>query len=220
MTLFQPILVIPAYNEAESICAVVRSVIRYAPVLVVDDGSTDLTGEEATSSGATVYLHSENRGYEAALASGLTEARRLGFTHAITLDGDGQHNSQAIPEFIRALEHGIDLVMGRRDHYQRLSEKIFGIVSNQLWGVSDPLCGMKAYRLALLDRFGPFDSKHLVGTEFALRIVMNKLPFSEVGVETKPRRGYSRYGNALVAEYKIFRALIITLIQISGLKFR
>ena len=220
MTLCQPILVIPAYNEVESIRGVVRSAIKYAPVLVVDDGSTDRTGEAATSVGAIVYLHTENRGYEAALSSGLTEARRLGFTHAITLDGDGQHNSRSIPEFVRSLERGIDLVMGRRDQYQRLSEKIFGIVSSRLWGVRDPLCGMKAYRLALLDRFGPFDSKHLVGTEFALKIVRNKLPFSEVRVETTPRRGYSRYGSTLAAEYKIFRALIITLTQIIGLEFR
>jgi len=96
-------VIVPAYREARRIAAVVRGAReRCADVLVVDDGSDDLTGEAARAAGAAVIRHPENLGKGAALHTGFEHARRNGFEVVITLDGDGQHDPSDIPAFLDA----------------------------------------------------------------------------------------------------------------------
>src|SRR5262245_8373928 len=88
----QVYVVIPAYNEASMISRVVSEVSRAGyTVIVVDDGSSDTTAEQAQAAGATVIKHPFNLGQGAALQSGIEYA----LTHAadciVTFDADGQH---------------------------------------------------------------------------------------------------------------------------------
>ena len=200
--------VMPALNESASIAAVVRAVEPYARVIVVDDGSTDGTGELARAAGADVVRHDINRGYDQALESGLQRAVALGFDAAITLDADGQHDPSLLQRFIDALGLGADLVVGVRDRHQRWSEWLFSVVGRVLWGVHDPLCGMKGYRRELLERAGHFDSYGSVGTELTLRAARSDCRIVEVPVPTRPRRGVSRFGGGLRANLRIVRALM------------
>ena len=201
-------VVIPAFNESETIAAVVMSVAQYATPIVVDDGSVDDTCGIAERQGAIVVKHGVNRGYEAALASGLYEAHKRGFTFAITMDADGQHNPEILNSFKEQLRNGNDLVIGVRDRLQRFGEHVFAWVGKRLWHIKDPLCGMKAYKLALLESYGPFDSTQSVGSEFAIRLVRNGTPYSETPVPTMPRVGVSRYGTGIKTNMRIISALI------------
>src|ERR1017187_8055084 len=89
---------IPAYNEAPHIAAVARGAARYvAEVVVIDDGSTDGTYEEAAGAGATCLRMPRNQGKAVALRAGLVYAQARDFTHVLTLDGDGQHLPEDIP---------------------------------------------------------------------------------------------------------------------------
>ncbi len=110
------VVVIPCWNEAAAIGALVERARAYVPsVIVVDDGSTDLTGSVALAAGARVERHQRNLGKGAALRTGLARASALGFRWAITLDGDGQHSPQEIPAFMeRAVNTGAALVVGNR----------------------------------------------------------------------------------------------------------
>jgi glycosyltransferase involved in cell wall biosynthesis len=84
-------------------------------VLVVDDGSRDGTGEAARTAGAEVVRHAENLGKGAALRSGLIRLLAEGFTHAFTVDGDGQHVADEMPGLIReARAHPEAIVLGLR----------------------------------------------------------------------------------------------------------
>ena len=97
--------VIPCLNEAQTIAALVRSVRRHIPdVLVVDDGSRDNTAELAAGAGAVVVSHPRNLGKGAAVKTGLTAAMREGFDRALLMDGDGQHRPGDIPAFVRKAE--------------------------------------------------------------------------------------------------------------------
>jgi glycosyltransferase involved in cell wall biosynthesis len=71
-------------------------------VLVVDDGSTDRTGDVAKASGAEVVRHAVNRGKGAALRTGMRRLAERGVTHVLTLDADGQHLPEEIPALLRA----------------------------------------------------------------------------------------------------------------------
>jgi glycosyltransferase involved in cell wall biosynthesis len=110
-------VVIPAYNEEKGVGPVVRAVrdvldqagIR-SEVIVVDDGSSDKTAEAAHAAGARVLRHRSNRGYGAALKTGIASARHD--VVAIT-DADGTYPCEAIPELVSELEQA-DMVVGAR----------------------------------------------------------------------------------------------------------
>jgi glycosyltransferase involved in cell wall biosynthesis len=108
--------IIPCYNEARSIGRIVRLVkVHLGEVIVIDDCSTDFTAAEARSAGAIVISHPRNQGKGVALKTGFAEAAARKFTAAVTLDGDGQHDTTEIPLFLEAFDRGdCDLVLGNR----------------------------------------------------------------------------------------------------------
>lgn len=107
---------IPAFNEASHLAKVVEGTRQHiADVVVIDDGSSDGTADIARSAGATCLQLPGNRGKASALRAGIAFARDHKFTHAMTLDGDGQHLPEDIPVMLRvAQETGADLVIGAR----------------------------------------------------------------------------------------------------------
>jgi glycosyltransferase involved in cell wall biosynthesis len=110
------IALVPAYNEAGRVAAVVAAARVRLPVLVVDDGSRDGTAEVAERAGATVVRHASNQGKGVALRTGFRWALDHACAAAVTLDADGQHDPAEIPTFLDAWTAGdADLVIGARD---------------------------------------------------------------------------------------------------------
>ena len=202
-------IVIPVFNEAETIRAVVSGVSVFGSVIVVDDGSTDNSGQLAHAVGALVVSHEKNRGYDQAIASGLARAVAEGFDFAITVDGDGQHESVCIENFRLELMDGGDLVVGIRDRHQRFSETVFAGLAKVLWGISDPLCGMKGYRLSRLKGIGNLSSYPSVGSELTIRAVRSCWNIRQVPVRTRDRSDNSRLGTNVYANWLIIRAMIM-----------
>ena len=149
----RPILaLIPGYNEAPRIAAVVSAARVHAPVVVVDDGSTDDTAEVAERAGATVLRQRPNQGKGAALRTGFRYALDAGVEAAVTLDADGQHDPAEIPSFLATWAAGdVDLVVGGRDFrrmplVRRLSNTIGGLAFS--WAVGQPIPdNQSGYRL-------------------------------------------------------------------------
>lgn len=113
------LILIPAYNESERLRPVVEAALGYGPVLVVDDGSTDDTVQIAKAAGAEVLLQSPNQGKGAALRAGFRWALEREYEAVITLDADGQHDTDEIPLFLKSSAEGQgDLIIGARDFSQ------------------------------------------------------------------------------------------------------
>ncbi len=110
------VIVIPAFNEASAIGAVVASAVAVADaVIVVDDGSADDTGPIAERAGALVVRHMVNRGTGAATATGLQAALRVGADRIVTMDADGQHSPDDARRIFERLAAGdVDFVSGSR----------------------------------------------------------------------------------------------------------
>jgi glycosyltransferase involved in cell wall biosynthesis len=112
------VALIPGYNEAPRIGAVIEAARAHLSVIVVDDGSTDGTADVARSAGALVIEQRPNQGKGTALRAGFRRALADGADAILTLDADGQHDPAEIPAFLAAWDapgHQPDLVIGRRN---------------------------------------------------------------------------------------------------------
>lgn len=207
-------LVIPALNEAETIATVVANTLGYGKPIVIDDGSTDKTSELAAKAGALVVCHEINQGYDSALETGLIYAIENGFEFVITLDGDGQHQTEVLRHFFDQLSSGADIVVGIRDKKQRFSEIIFSSFAILLWNIQDPLCGMKGYRISQLKKITKLKTYPSIGTELTIRAARSGWNICQIPVPTQDRNGEtSRFGSGLRADWRILGALVVGLIR-------
>ena len=155
---------IPAYQAAPSVGVVARGALaELADVLVVDDGSTDGTAEEARRAGARVHSFPQNRGKGAALAFAFADLFGRGFDGVATLDADGQHLPEEIPKLLAAAKIGGDLVLGVRDHLfgdmsavrrasNRLSSRAISFAAGQ--PLADIQTGFRYYSRRLIEDVG------------------------------------------------------------------
>jgi len=127
-------VIIPAFNEQEHIASVISGIKNRtdANIIVIDDGSTDLTAKKAGEAGAFVIRHPFNMGYGVALQTGYKYAVRKKYDFLLQIDGDGQHDPNAINEFFKLAESNqCDVGIGSRflgkGHYNAGTLKSLGI---------------------------------------------------------------------------------------------
>jgi len=110
------IAAIPCFNEGQFINGIVARSLKYVDkVIVIDDGSTDNTSEAAQAAGAEVIRHKASQGAGAATRSAFEAAKKYNADILVTLDGDGQHNPDEIPQVLAPILRGeADLVIGSR----------------------------------------------------------------------------------------------------------
>lgn len=166
-------IIIPAYNEEQAIgptLVEVRTAIAASPrryeIIVVDDGSTDRTGEEATAAGARVVAHRRNRGYGAALKSGVLASRGAA---VVFYDADNQFDAADIGRLVDALDVH-EAVLGARTakshapFSRRGGKRLLGWLANYLarTRIPDLNCGLRAIRRDVL-----LDYLHLLPNGFS-----------------------------------------------------
>jgi glycosyltransferase involved in cell wall biosynthesis len=162
------LVLMPSYNPGPKVFDTVRAALdQWSPVWVVVDGSTDgsaarLVEMTAAHPGLKVLVLESNRGKGAAVLHGIHAALKAGFTHALTMDSDGQHPAHQIPQFMRASrEAPTAMVLGLpifdssapnlRVQGRKLSN--FWADVETLWaGIGDSLYGFRVYPIATLER--------------------------------------------------------------------
>jgi len=159
------IAAIPCFNEELFIGSVVLKTKDYVDrVVVIDDGSTDKTAVVAEKAGATVIIHSSNKGKGAAVSSAFEYAKKMGCKALVLLDGDGQHDPAYIPSLVKpVLEDNADMVVGSR--YMDMKSSIPGY---RTWGhrvltfftnlgsrvrLTDSQSGFRAFSLKAIQAF-------------------------------------------------------------------
>lgn len=203
-------IVIPALNESATIADIVQAAKIYGMPIVVDDGSSDNTAELARQAGALLVLHEFNQGYDVALDSGFKKASEIACEVIITLDADGQHDTNLINKFIDRIDEGAEVVVGVRSARQRLAEHVFAWYTRRRFEIHDPLCGMKAYKTSVYRKLGHFDAYGSIGTELIIFAAKNGYRIDQIPFEVRDRAGESRFGPKLSANYKILRAMTLS----------
>jgi glycosyltransferase involved in cell wall biosynthesis len=191
------LIVIPLYNEEDSIVRVLREVRRHTPadILVVDDGSTDRSPELLRGIGwIELFRHQENRGYGACLIRGFDHALALGYDAAVTIDADDQHEPALIPALVAELAEA-DIVSGSRylagsgrgqaapPDRMRINQLVTSRI-NRLTGYSltDAFCGFKAYRRRALAELELDESSYGLPLQMWLQAARHGLTVREVAV--------------------------------------
>lgn len=147
-------IVLPAKNEGLAIGATICSIVKTCPgaeVIVVDDGSTDSTAQEAAAAGAKIVSHPYSKGNGAAIKTG---ARAASGEIIVFLDADGQHDPRDIPRLLDKLDMGYDMVVGARGQGSQasigrgLANALYNRMASYMTGyrIDDLTSGFRAVR--------------------------------------------------------------------------
>lgn len=231
MTTPRLLVIIPAYNEEESLAAVIgriRNAVAYADIAVVNDGSRDNTSRIARQLGVHVLDLPYNLGIGSAMQTGFMFARDYGYDIAVQVDGDGQHDPAEIPDLLATLEQGdADMVIGsryiERRGYETPAMRRIGIIILSVvittvtrQRITDPTSGFRANNRQSI-RFCaedyPFDYPE---PESVVMFRRAGLQVKEIPVTMNPRYGGESSITPLLSAYymvKVVLAIFIGLLR-------
>jgi glycosyltransferase involved in cell wall biosynthesis len=189
---FSPVALIPAYQAEATVGEVVQGARRHLDrALVVDDGSTDLTGERAAAAGAEVLRLPENSGKGSAVRAGLERLLASDATHVVFLDADGQHDPDDLPALLEAARQGDDFVIGSRmarpeetPAVRYRTNEIGSRILTRMAGhdVEDGQSGYRVIAADLLRRLKLSARGYLIETEILLKAAPHVARFRHVPV--------------------------------------
>lgn len=199
-------IIIPAYNEAKVIKTTLQSLCRdlaqqkiSAQLIVVDDGSTDNTGNIALPYCDYLLSHRRNCGLGAALATGIEFAKRNSFDACVTFDADGQHDGKDISIALHTLNAGMDIVTGSRflgSHsgmppFRRLILLFGDLITFLFFGVwtTDSQSGFRALSHRAIQGLNLKSNRMEVSSEFFGEIKRLKLKYGEIPIHIR----YTQY---------------------------
>ncbi|MGC4192613.1 MAG: glycosyltransferase family 2 protein [Thermomicrobiales bacterium] len=184
---------IPAYNEQDHIAAVVRNATRFGRVVVVDDGSQDLTAYRAQKAGASVIRFTRNHGKGAAAATLFEEARASRVDFLVLIDGDGEHNPAEIPTVLAPCLNGkADITVGSRylsirndiPPRQNIRQRMFNTLTSIASGVrcSDSQSGFRAFNRRAIATIHFDETAFSLESEQQFEVKRNNLRLAEVPI--------------------------------------
>ncbi len=220
------LLVIPAYNEADSIEKVVDELIEFYPEMdyvVVTDGSTDGTDVICKKRGYSAVNLPKNLGLAGCFHMGMVYAHENGYRYAVQFDGDGQHR----PEYIEAMRKkaesgGYDIVMGSRflglknsmSHMRNLGSSLIRAAVYIKTGVkvTDPTCGLRLYNRRMIKMFAEKDSLSPEPDTIAM-LIKHGAKIAEVPVRVAERSAGTSYLNPINAA-KYMKRMLISILRV------
>ena len=195
--------VIPVFDHADTAVEVARAAAAMLPTIVVDDGSSDGVSEKlAPLRGVEIIRHERNLGKGAALRTGFARAAEAGFTHAITIDADGQHSPEDIPRFMeasRAAPEAIiagvrDLARDRAPFGRRLANAFSNFWFRVETGLKlkDTQCGFRCYPLHLVRRLRTKRERYAYELEVLVRAAWAGIAITQLPIAADYERPGSR----------------------------
>lgn len=219
------LILVPAYNEQESIGEVVkeiRSLFPRLPILVVDDCSTDKTVENARAAGAKVLSLPHHLGLGGAVQAGYKLAYEMGYEFVIRLDGDGQHDPADIPKIYETLKtSGCQMVIGSRflngtvsgtGLLRGIGIRFFRVLLRILLGkpVTDPTSGFVGVNRQALEVFTRSFPLEYPEIEALVVLQRKAFDFKEVPCRVRPRLA----GRSSLTLTKSFRYMVHVLLGV------
>ncbi len=212
-------IVIPAYNEENTISQIIDEAKKYSEdIVVVDDGSTDETYKLAKESGVKVLHHTVNLGVGSATVTGNDYAVSRGFDVIVNLDSDGQHSANAVPKGIDLLEKdGLDIVIGSRflestkkmPTILKLGNGFLSFVNRSLFGtsISDTQSGFRILTADAWKNMSIESREYSICSEISSQIGIKRLKYAEIPIETIYLDKFK--GTTILDGIKIFISMLL-----------
>ena len=232
------LIIIPAYNEAESLVGVIEKLRQTCPqydYIIVNDGSTDGTEELCEKNGYNVINHTVNKGLAEAVRTGMKYALENGYDAALQFDADGQHLSEYINSMVNCMkESGCDIVIGSRFLNSKMPFRlrtlggkiIFHAVRHAANAeLSDPTSGMRLFSADIMSLF--IENKHFTPEPDTLAFLIRMgADIREVKVTMEDRMAGQSYLtpiNATKYMFKMIKSILYSqkrwqTVEISGKK--
>ena len=214
------LLIIPAYNEEESIEPVVDELISSYPELdyvVVTDGSTDNTPVLCRKRGYNILELPINLGLAGCFQTGMKYAKKHGYKYAVQFDGDGQHRPEYILPMRDKMREGYDIVLGSRfiglensmGGMRSLGSKLIALSIRLTTGkrITDPTCGLRMYNKKMIDAFAD-NLNYAPEPDTISFLVKNGAKVAEVPVKVREREAGESYLKPVNAAKYMMRMLI------------
>ncbi len=226
------LIIVPAFNEAGNIGRVVKelhALQKSWDIIVVDDGSSDATGEEARAAGAMVVSLPVNLGIGGAVQTGFCYAYDKSYDVAVQVDGDGQHDPASVVDLLKPLyaakadivigsrflegSQGFQSTFGRRigiNFFARLIHALTGV------GITDPTSGLRAYNRAMIELFAQYYPQDFPEPEAVVVAQQAGARICEVSVVMRKRdSGQSSIGRVKSLYYmlKVTFAILLRMIR-------
>ena len=224
------LVVIPAFNEANSIGNVIRDIrihIPNASILVVDDGSKDKTAEVAKSANVSVVSLPFNVGVGGALRIGFLYAFRNSFTQVLQIDADGQHRAEQAKLLLESA-HGYDIVIGSRfaesthkyeaSSLRRLAIRLLSFVISKICKtkLTDVTSGFRLSSSSAIELFMHEYPVEYLGDTVESLVIAHKsgLSIKEVPVQMSQREFGSPSQNFLKSSWYLLRATLVVILSL------
>lgn len=223
------LVIIPAYNEADTVGRVIEKTqqrVPFADILVVNDGSSDSTSAISRQRGAMVLDLSYNLGIGAAMQTGYKFADRMGYDIAVQCDADGQHHPAQIKKLVDTLvTDGVDMVLGSRylrkkrfrsDVFRRLGVLIFSRVLSLIVGqrLTDTTSGFRAVNRELIKSFSTFYPRDYPEPEALVLLHREGFTMKEISVNMSSRKGGNSSITWLRSIYYMVKVLLAIFIDL------
>lgn len=239
-TRFSPCILIPHYNHADAFESVMADLAPYnIPIIVVEDGSSPIDRQKVASvgerhTGTIVVQHEVNRGKGAAVISGIRAAARAGYTHAVQIDADGQHQLSDTPRLIEAAAAAPEtLILGtpifgadapwERIYFRKIAA-FFVWLETGSCSVDDSMCGFRVYpveKTAHVVNTFTLDERMGFDTEVIVRLMWQGVAVRNMPIQVNyPRDGIShyRYWQDNITLIRVHAGLVFTALGLCGKK--
>jgi glycosyltransferase involved in cell wall biosynthesis len=224
------LVVIPAFNEADSIGNVIQDIrihIPSASILVVDDGSSDKTVEVAESANVKVLSLPFNVGVGGALRAGFLYAHRNSFTQVLQIDADGQHPAEHAKTILES-SNGFDIVIGSRfaeskhnydaSFLRRLAIRLLSSVISKICKtkLTDVTSGFRLSSRSAIELFMKDYPVEYLGDTVESLVIAHKsgLSIKEVPVQMSKREFGSPSQNFLKSSWYLLRAILVVILSL------
>ena len=217
------LVIIPVFNEEETLRGVIlgiRASLSQADILVVNDGSTDSTGNIAREEGVLVLEHPYNMGIGATMQTGFLYALNNGYNIAVQIDGDGQHDARFITSLIKPILDGqANLVIGTRylsdggfksTFLRKLGIRFFTTIIWIFTGkkITDPTSGFRAMDRKGIELFSKEYPSDYPEVEALISAYKKGLHFQEIPVTMRNRQGGASSIGILSALYYMVKVTL------------
>lgn len=187
------LVVIPVFNHGATLRSVVCGVLQYhSAVLVIDDGSTDNCLATISDLPVHVLQHKKNLGKGQAILTASQEAERMGKTHIITIDADGQHYPKDIPAFLEAIKKSPQsIIVGSRDFSTGNvpGASKFGRSFSNFWlhvqtgkKLLDVQCGFRAYPVHVFQAITLYEKRYAMEVEVLVKASWAGFPLQDLAI--------------------------------------